>query len=367
MKIWLIAENWPPRIGGIENYVTGIAKHLEGHDVTVIAPRTSIKVDRTGTLLRKRFSWKPFRPAWLPLYLSLAKKARKEKPDVILCGKALVEGRVARLLKQKYGIPYVICTHGMEIASWMQRPKTRAQLVDALKDASYVTYVNKKTRQSLLELGVQEEHLMQLYPGIDTELLDQKQDTHAILKQYNIQPPYILTVSRLVERKGIDDLLEAYSLLDMPEKPSLVIVGDGPERKRLERHAQHLGIQPQFLGRLSDAEIHLLYTQAILFALTPKELPGDYEGFGIVYCEAAYFGLPIVATMTGGVPEAVQNRATGILAEPNHPKSIAQALKELLENANLRSQYGNAGRERVLQKFQWSTIITPLLTAITHL
>ncbi|HSX24956.1 MAG TPA: glycosyltransferase family 4 protein, partial [Candidatus Andersenbacteria bacterium] len=111
---------------------------------------------------------------------------------------------------------------------------------------------------------------------------------------------------------------------------------------------------------LSDEDIHALYSRATLFALPPKELVGDYEGFGIVYCEAAFFGLPVVATRTGGIPEAVKDNETGILVEPGNSNAIADAILQLLDNPALATHYGEVGKQRVLDLFQWNSIISDL-------
>ncbi|OGY31329.1 MAG: hypothetical protein A2805_00215 [Candidatus Andersenbacteria bacterium RIFCSPHIGHO2_01_FULL_46_36] len=370
MRIWILAENWPPRIGGIERYLTGIAGNLTGHDVTVIAPRLQrtptpaasgdsplSKGEKSATIIRKRF-FHPMWPKWLPLYFFLSKKAKQEKPGLIIGGKALFEGRLALKLKEKYKIPYVICTYGMEIATWTASRRIRTQLIRVLQNADAVLYINKKTKEELLTLGVQEERLVLQYPGINVETLQISPNSKDVLQKYNIQAPYIISVGRLVARKGFDDLIEAYSHIKTPVQ--LVIVGDGPERANLERHAKTLGVTPTFTGSVSEEELHALYAHASVFALTPKELPGDYEGFGIVYCEAAYFGLPAIGTRTGGVAEAVENGVTGILALPNHPKSITEALAKLLNDPTLATQYGQAGKQRVLQKFQWKESIKML-------
>lgn len=202
-----------------------------------------------------------------------------------------------------------------------------------------------------------------MYPGIDTDKLDQKNTPDDVLKKYDITAPYILTVSRLVKRKGIDDLLRAMATI----KKSIVIVGDGPERSNLEQLAQEIDIDAKFLGAISDEDVHALYSRAQLFALTPKELPGDYEGFGIVYNEAAYFGLPVVGTHTGGVPEAVQDGVTGILAQPGDTTSISQAIATLLENPEKAKHYGEMGKQRVTAEFTWDSVIGSLEDILTSL
>ncbi len=390
MRIWILAENWPPRIGGIERYLTGIAGHLKGHQVTAIVPSPPLLTkERLGevSVLRKKFFY-PMWPKWLPLYFFLSKRSRQEKPDVIICGKALFEGRLALKLKQKYNIPYIVCTYGMEIATWSASGRIRKQLIRVVTNADSVLYINKKTKGELLALGVSEEKLTLQYPGIDIDALRVPQNSEDVLKKYHIQKPYIISVGRLVARKGFDDLIEAYSHLknnvipaSEPESTSsgsrviarddtavsLVIVGDGPERANLERHAKTLGVTPTFTGSVSEEELHALYAHASVFALTPKELPGDYEGFGIVYCEAAYFGLPVVGTRTGGVSEAVENGVTGILALPNHPKSITEALEKLLNNPALATQYGEAGKKRVVDRFTWNETLSGLKLYLDNL
>ena len=364
MNIWIIAENWSPRIGGIERYITGIAENLakHEHEIVVFAPPGSENIPGVSVTTSRIF-WPIIKPSWVPFGLYLLARAMMRKPDVIICGKALFEGRVARILKKVLGIPYIVCTYGMEIATWKSNIKTSTQASYVLHDAAFVLVMNKQTKESVIKLGAHEERISFMYPGIDTDKLDQKNNPDDVLKKYTITAPYILTVSRLVKRKGIDDLLRAMATI----KKSIVIVGDGPERNNLEQLAQELSIDAKFLGAISDEDVHALYSRAQLFALTPKELPGDYEGFGIVYNEAAYFGLPVIGTNTGGVPEAVQDGVTGILAHPGDTTSISQAITTLLENPDKAKHYGEMGKQRVAEKFTWNSIIGSLEDILTSL
>lgn len=375
MRIWLLTENWPPRVGGIERYLTGIVEHLDGHEVTVIIPSTltpsnspSYEGEKSTRIIRKRFFW-PMWPKWLPLYFALQKMATAQKPDIIICGKALVEGRIAKLLKRSLKIPFVVCTYGMEIATWSENSRVRRQLKRVLKSADATLYINQKTKQELLALGAPEDKLHLLYPGIDTEKLSHMNNPDEVLARYAITVPYVLSVARLVKRKGMDDLLEAFAKLsshprELPlgqgERTRLLIAGDGPEKKSLEKQAKKLSLDILFLGKVSDDDLHAMYSRATIFALTPKELPGDYEGFGIVYLEAGFFGLPVIGTRTGGVAEAVQHNVTGLLAEPGNIDSIQAALHKLLTEPTLATQYGNSGKERVTQEFLWEQTISKL-------
>lgn len=368
MRIWLIAENWPPRVGGIERYLTGIASHLPQDSITVFAPTETAEGRKDESyVVRKRFSWKPLWPAWLPLFLSLKKIALTSKPDVIICGKALMEGRIAFKLKQSLGIPYIVCTYGMEIATWSKNTRVRTQLERVLQHADAVLYINEQTKKELVALGVKEENLVAFYPGIDTKQLSVMNDPTAVLQQYGITMPYVLSVARLVKRKGVDDLIKAFARASV-DTTELIIVGDGPERASLEHITHDLGASVLFLGHVPDEDLHALYARASVFALTPKELPGDYEGFGIVYIEAGFFGVPVIGTRTGGVTGAVQENVTGLLAEPADISSIQDALHKLLKDPTIAKQYGQAGKQRVEQEFILNTSIgklTSLMKRIT--
>lgn len=363
MYIWLIAENWPPRVGGIETYLTGIASHLPKGSIQVFAPvETAANHHDEPYVIRKRFSWKPLWPAWFPLFLFLTQQVRKQRPDVIMCGKALMEGRIARQLKKTVGIPYVVCTYGMEIATW-SNGRVRSQLERVLHDADAVLYINEKTKEEILALGVAEHRLVALYPGIDVQILVSKNEPVDILKAHSINTPYILSVARLVERKGIDDLIRAFAALSRTDI-QLVIAGDGPEMASLTTLAKEFAVPVKFVGNISNEELHTLYANAQLFALTPKELPEDYEGFGIVYMEAACFGLPVVATRTGGVAGAVLDGQTGILATQGDIPSITEALQKLLSDPILAKHYGSAGKQRAEKEFSWKHVISTLTTLL---
>jgi phosphatidylinositol alpha-1,6-mannosyltransferase len=371
MKIWLIAENWPPRVGGIERYITAIAGGLSerNHTVTVFTSPSPDQAKDWGevksvAVTRSKFFWPIVKPAWVPFFLFLFVKSFFITPDVIICGKALFEGRVARLLKKTRNIPYIICTYGMEISTWKSHIKTSTQLSHVLHDANIVLAINQRTREDIINLGAHEERVRIMYPGINPTQLTQMSDAEALLKTLRITKPYILTVARLVARKGIDDLLRACTSIQTHQ---LIIVGDGPEKNNLKNISQELSSNTIFTGPLSDEDIHALYSRATLFALTPKELPGDYEGFGIVYIEAGYFGLPVVGTNTGGVPEAVLHQKTGILVEPENIPAITSAITSLLDNPEVSAHYGAVSKERVLKEFQWNTIITNLESILTSL
>lgn len=368
MKALLLAENWPPRTGGIENYLTHIATLLPKGSVTVVAP---IAEDKVGTgneegnsgikeVIRKRFFWPFLKPAWLPLWLFIKKLAAAEKFDVILCGKALFEGLVAYRLKKLFDIPYIVFTYAMEIEVWARETKTKKKLIQVLLAADRVVYINEETKKTLLQLGVLERQLVKVWPGVDDGYFNEQnnEDVARVIATYNLKQPYIFAFGRLVPRKGFDVLIDAFAKLDQMKFPhlQLVIAGDGPERKNLEGAAKRnfLDASVKFLGFVPQEDVVALYSGAKIFALTPRVDASDIEGFGIVYMEAAACGVPAIGTRIGGVPEAIEHNVSGLVVAPDSSKDVADALALLLSDEQLRSKLGAAARKRAWDDFRWS-------------
>jgi phosphatidylinositol alpha-1,6-mannosyltransferase len=155
-------------------------------------------------------------------------------------------------------------------------------------------------------------------------------------------------VTRLIRadvKKGVDVVLRAMpEILRRCPEARYVIVGDGNDRATLEQLAAKLGIagRVEFRGELSREELCGAYREADVFAL-----PSQTEGFGIVYLEAMFSGLPVVAARAGGAPNVVQDGVTGILVAPEDEKQIASAVSGLLLMPEERRKLGTAGRDLV--------------------
>ena len=366
MRIWLLAENWPPRVGGIENYLTHIAAELAAqHEVTVIAPLGSLVDIGQGdsyTVITRRFFWPLIKPAWLPLYWWAKKQA---SPDVIICGKGLFEGQLAK----KLGVSYFVCTYAMEIKVWMQRRITKHRLTAVLSQARGVLYINDVTRDELLAANITQEQLIKMPPGVDERFFNTLKTPliTSTLDHYGIRQPYILSVGRLIERKGFLNLIEAFSKLDQTRfgQYQLVIVGQGPQLDALRSAATDYMVTTsvKFLTNVPDKHLPALYQGAKLFALTPHETATDMEGFGIVYLEAAASGIPAVATKTGGAKEAVINAETGLVVPSHNVQAITDALTRLLEDTDMQAKIG-ADALKHAEQARWSQAITPLQAAL---
>lgn len=320
-------------------------------------------------MIRRRFFWPVIRPAWLPLFIAIWKIVKMEKIDVVLCGKALFEGLVGYYLKKYLGVPYVVFTYAMEIETWVKIPRERRKLERVLRAANKVAYINEHTKDHLLKLGVRQEQLLHLPPGVEVPVVS-RQQLESVREKLQLPQLYVLSVGRLIERKGFDVLIEAFSRLPAHLRSwKLVVAGDGVLRKQLEDKARELGVENsvQFLGYVSDIELQAAYANAGVFALLPKHTSGDVEGFGIVYLEAALHGVPAVATQGGGAAEAVIHNETGLVVASNSVTATTTALTRLLSDTDLRQRLGQAAQRRAHEEFTWSRRIMPLRKALEGL
>ncbi|MFP4173922.1 MAG: glycosyltransferase family 4 protein [Candidatus Hydrogenedentota bacterium] len=176
--------------------------------------------------------------------------------------------------------------------------------------------------------------------------------------------PLLLTVARLAPRKGVDRTIEALPQI-RARFPGVqyVVAGDGPDRSRLEKLAEAQGCKDcvHFLGNFSDAEKGALYSAADVFVMPCRLIPSrSVEGFGIVFLEAGYYGVPVVAGCSGGVPDAVRANETGLLVAPEYPDDIARAVLELFQDPERARRMGQRGRERVQSELTWDHVVQRL-------
>ena len=176
----------------------------------------------------------------------------------------------------------------------------------------------------------------------------------------------MLTVGRLVEKKGHDTLIRAAGMLrDQGVAFRLRIAGDGPEWPRLQRlvHELDLAGHVTFLGPLNTVEVRAEYGSASVFALACRRLAnGDRDGLPNVLLEAMVQGLPVVGTTQAGIGEAVEHERTGLLADPDNPAALADALRRVLTDPELARRLGASGQVAVRERFDYRL----LLPAVPH-
>jgi glycosyltransferase involved in cell wall biosynthesis len=167
-----------------------------------------------------------------------------------------------------------------------------------------------------------------------------------------------LAVSRLVERKGLADLILGVASLERG-RYELEIVGSGPDEARLKDLAQHLnlGRDVSFSGTVDRAAMPGRYRDADLFTLAPRQ-----EGFGNAFAEALASGLPVVGSTVGGIPELVEHGKNGFLVPPGEPMAIAAAIRHLSDHAEVREDIGRWNRAQAEANLSWARVTTRYLS-----
>ena len=177
----------------------------------------------------------------------------------------------------------------------------------------------------------------------------------------------VLFVGRLVRRKGVDDLIEA--MVDVSsEVPGahLTVVGDGPDRRRLEDLASSLGLGGvvSFRGTLRGKDLEVEYQRCAVFVLASKDVPEDAanEGLGLALIEAAMYGKPLVGTRHGGIPEVIKDGENGVLVAQDNPTDLAGAISGLLRDNEEASRLGANALRLAGQRFSWEAATSTLLS-----
>jgi glycosyltransferase involved in cell wall biosynthesis len=177
-------------------------------------------------------------------------------------------------------------------------------------------------------------------------------------------PPFeLLFAGRLVERKGVQVLLEAITRLRSGEV-HLSVVGEGPMREALEKRAAELGVGDRvtFHGFVSREELTRRFASCDAFVLPAVyDAKGDVEGLGVVLVEALSHGRPVVASDAGGIPDIVRDGETGLLVPPGDAGALATALRRIMDDPALARRLGRTGREHVDAEFSWPRIIDRLV------
>jgi phosphatidylinositol alpha-1,6-mannosyltransferase len=196
-----------------------------------------------------------------------------------------------------------------------------------------------------------------VYPGVDAARFHPRADDGVLRRRVAREGEILLlSVSRLQKRKGHDLVLKALpELMRHVSGIRYVIVGAGGERESLERLVVDLGLSRvvQFEGEVPDNELPAYFSACDIFVLPTRVEPHDFEGFGLVYLEAAAAGRPTIGGRNGGVPEAIVDRETGLLVSGEDVEELVRTLRALCEDESLRLRLGRAGRERALRDFSW--------------
>lgn len=362
-KIILITSNFPPIIGGISHHLYEICKHLPKNKVKVIAlPSKGFKKfddqqDFPIVRLSLPTNWyyKRLFKFFAPFYFM--KIVMEKETDIILCGQAHHSLMLPAWLNWRLkGVPYGVFGYGLDLSKPQNR-WYRKIFNSLLCSAQLLLADSQAAAKIMMEIGADQNRIFVVNPTINSKKLISKVSSKTIRNRYGLgNKKCIVTIGRLVERKGHDIVLKALPQI-LQQIPDLhyLIVGSGPNEISLKKQVSNMGLEKYvtFTGRVPDDEIGAYYELCDIFVMISREIPekGDLEGFGIVYLEANYFGKPVVAGRSGGVEDAVIHNKTGLLVDPTKSDEVANAIITLLSNSNFAKTLGNTGKTRVINEF----------------
>ena len=359
----VITNDFPPRPGGIQTFGYEIVRRFNPDSVTVLTSNwegaaefdaaQNFKVIRadTQTLLPSKST------------LDMAREiVVSENITRVLFGAAAPLGLLASPLR-KLGVKNIVgMTQGHE-TGWAMTPGTRQALRKIGNDTDFLTYISEYTHKKISkDLSPQAAAKMRrIVPGVDiTEFSPTNQSAGNQLRANLgwLERPVIVCVSRLMARKGQDELIRALPEIQLtaPEA-SLIIVGEGPYRKYLERLVTKLELENfvHLTGKVSQGYLSKWYAAGDVFAMPCRTRMGgwDVEGLGIVFLEGSATGLPVVVGDSGGAVDAVIDGETGFLVDGRDTKTIAARLAFLLANPDAAKSMGQAGRNWVTSEWTW--------------
>ena len=265
------------------------------------------------------------------------------KPDLLHAHHLTSYGFLAALCKFHPTLTSVWGTDILEAPEWTPLHLRLTRF--ALSRADHVTATGLRLANATLRYMPDAKPVTVVPYGVD---LDRFQVHDAAARPV----PVVGTVARLSREKGLDVLVRAIAQLVSVEGKALrlLIVGDGPERGKLERLIQQLGIGDitEFRGEVSHDDVPAALAELDVFAM-----PSTAEGFGVAALEASATGLPVVASDVHGIPDVVDHQHTGLLVPPGDARALAAALTRLIDDADLRRELGTAGRAFVQEHYRW--------------
>ncbi|MFA6215495.1 MAG: glycosyltransferase family 4 protein [Patescibacteria group bacterium] len=379
-KSLLITLDFPPRFGGVASYYYNVCKNLPADKIVVLAPNQpgaeAFDRQQNFPIIRKKLitNFPQVWPAslfgifklaasikWLSIIRYMAKIAKTHNIEIIQVGQVLPIGTVALAYQKRKKIPYLFYAHGLDLTLPQKFLRKKTLLKKIIAGASAIIANSHWTNDELVRLGADAKKITVVYPGPEiTPAASSSWKADEIFHRYHFDgKKIILSVGRLVERKGHDLVIKALPQI-IKQLPAVmyVIIGDGPYRQTLENLVNQYQLRDYmtFLGAKKKEETAAFYQNCDVFAMPSRQLPnGDVEGFGIVFLEANSFGKPVIGGKSGGVPEAVLDGQTGILIDPASIDEMAQAAIKILSDRSYAERLGLQGLERVTSQFDWPT------------
>lgn len=366
VKVLVVTNDFPPRIGGINYYVDQIFRRFEPGTVEVVAPRAPDTEAFDRDWPHPVHRWR--RRALLPgpaFHRYLKGIAAAFQPDIVLFGAMVPFGLSGLALRQVTGVPIGGFTHGVEVSVSRVRV-LRPVMRLAGQRTALLTAVSGWTLDTLKRDFGDTPTWGLLPAGIDADQFRPDLDAEELRDRYGLgDDPVISCVSRLVERKGQDALIRVLpSVRERVPGTRLLIVGSGRFEEPLRNMVaeRNLGDAVVFTGSVPYDELAAHFRVGDVFA-TPcrhRKFGLEVEALGAVFLQASAVARPAIGGDVGGVSDAIRHGETGLLVDPHSDDAIAAALIELLSDPDRARRMGAAGAKWVHHDLTWDAIAQSL-------
>ena len=349
----IITRSYPPELGGMQNLMWGLSRELsKNYMIKVFADfidghkdfdeQTSFSIERVGgiKLLRK------YRKAQL-----INEYIKENKIDGIIADhwKSL---ELIKTSKKKYCL-----IHSKEI----NHPKGSSQnkrIINVLNNVNKVIANSQFTRNLAIDLGVNENKVVVINPGVDPVQELNKKTLDKVESILKVKNPRLITVSRFDKRKNHEKIVMALrNLKQIYPDIVYICVGYGDEEENIKKLVKELDLETQvmFFKNISDDLKNALVSKSNIFVMPSIIHKKSVEGFGIAYIEAAQYGIPSIGGKDGGASDAINHEKTGLICDGNNLDDIYSSINSMLENKKYL-EFGKKAKE-LSYKFNWSNII----------
>jgi phosphatidylinositol alpha-1,6-mannosyltransferase len=376
MNLAMITQDFPPEVGGIETYAAELADRFAKHcnEFIILAPDKP-----EARTVDRRLSYPVYRIASGNSFMGLASIPEVprllEQKGISNIFHTQWQTLPAAVFAKKLGTvqKIFVAAHARELLfnPFQSIPVIGQQFETykkwLLSKADYFFPVSSYTASLLSNQEIDETNIRTVINGTDPKQF-YPTDKRAARRSIGANDQNImLTITRLVSRKGIDTALRAFSRVKQKQPDSLYfVVGEGPQREEFQMLARQLGIADsvRFTGRVPFESLLDYYNACDVFVMPSKtELP-NVEGFGIVFLEAGACGKPVIGTFSGGIPSAIVNGETGFLVSEGDFEELSKALERLFVDKELAKKMGNKGREHVQNEANWDKTAQKLLQSM---
>ena len=348
-RLLLLTPDFPPNNGGVSRYLSRLASHFSSRILVISSVKNSAQTNPFPVLEQQLLN-PLFWPKWIESVKFLF--SFRQSYDIALTSHVLPFGTAAFIASLFTKKPYIIFVHGMDVRLACSNfiKKHIAKIV--FKHARVVVANSRSLAQEVSDNFSVTLPLV-VYPCLESVT---KSRSHLTTdRELSVTPVKLLTVSRLIKRKGHTQVLLA--LAELKQSKSIPnfqydIVGDGPMLKTLKDLAGQLHLdEVEFHGTVNDDLLKKFYVNADIFLMPVIDDLIDKEGFGFVFIEAANYEVPSISSRISGIDEAIIDNQTGLLVKPNDHVDLCRAINVLTNAIELRMRLGKQAKEHVEQNF----------------